>query len=423
MPDCAGASTKAPVSIARARSSACQCARPVGTVKAAGTVRTSRARPGRGRGRDGGSAGRSRCVRPSAHRRRLGQHRPLAGPEGGGLAVGLAAGERRRRTCGSCRSGRATAPSGADQERAVGEAAVRVAGPEAEASRSGARSRARPPPPRSRASVGSSASGASTAAWRARLAETMLVHSGRQDQRRAAGRRPRAPAPRSRRGSRPDRRPSRAGPAPPASASAARAAGRARPPGRARTCRRSRRCGARRRRSAARCARPGRAAIISGRRAGSAATSISAKATPLSREQALGRQAVAAERRGVERDGAVIGLRTRCRHYRRERLLEGNAGQHQHVDPRRPGRAQAVGAGRERRARGQHVVDQQHRPPASARARAAASTAKAPAWFAARAARSMPSCGTVARRRVSRSATIGRPASRASRRASSADWL
>ena len=38
------------------------------------------------------------------------------------------------------------------------------------------------------------------------------------------------------------------------------------------------------------------------------------------------------------------------------------------------------------------------------------STAKAPAWFAARAARSMPSCGAVARRRVRRSGTTGRPA-------------
>ena len=55
---------------------------------------------------------------------RLGQHRLLAGPEGGGFAVALAAVERHVEHVDLVVAG-ADRAVGADQERAVGEAAVR----------------------------------------------------------------------------------------------------------------------------------------------------------------------------------------------------------------------------------------------------------------------------------------------------------
>ena len=107
-----------------------------------------------------------------------------------------------------------------------------------------------------------------------------------------------------------------------------------------------------------------RAGSSPARRDGSAATSISAKATPLSREQPLGRQAVAAERRGVERDG-LHGC-----NYRPSESSKATRASASTSTPRRAGRAQAVGAGRERGAGGQHVVDEEHAPPGERAARA-----------------------------------------------------
>ena len=91
-PHCAGANTKQPFSIARARISTCQCALPVGTVKAEGIARKSAPAWA-------SAAIEMREAQIVAHRhpedapRRLGQDRAAARAEGVALAVAFAAGE------------------------------------------------------------------------------------------------------------------------------------------------------------------------------------------------------------------------------------------------------------------------------------------------------------------------------------------
>ena len=116
-------------------------------------------------------------VRPSRAPAASASTAAVARPEGGRFAVALAAAELdvEHVDLVVARAHRAVR---ADQERAVGEAAVGVAGPEPRGCRSAARCRARPPPRGAGRASGPRPRSLSTAAWRARLAETMLVHSG-----------------------------------------------------------------------------------------------------------------------------------------------------------------------------------------------------------------------------------------------------
>ena len=121
--------------------------RPVGTVKAEGTAITL----GAGLGEVAVEMREAQVVadrhaEPDA--RRLGDHRLIAGPVGGGLAVALARRRRRRRTCGSCRSGRGSRPSGPIRnERLTKRPSGRLA-LQAERADRAARPRARRRPPR-----------------------------------------------------------------------------------------------------------------------------------------------------------------------------------------------------------------------------------------------------------------------------------
>ena len=155
-PTCAAATTNRPASIARARSRTCQCALPVGTVKAAGTAMTSAS----------ASASRANKRREAqvvadgeaelADRRPVDQHGALAGRIGVRIRASSRRSAGRRRTGGSCRSGRGSRPRGRSRSRGWRPCRSR---PAPRASRDGARcggdvpprGRRRGPRPRPRA--------------------------------------------------------------------------------------------------------------------------------------------------------------------------------------------------------------------------------------------------------------------------------